>query len=169
MILYHYTNWIHYLEICASGEILTTESNIGSGRKDWLPYGEHVGPDVVWLTSSPYVSGSGVELDPMGVLDRGPEMIEVDPTRIRITVDLPENEVHRWTPWSRQHRMNPKWRRVLEEGMKPQDWYVIERNVPISEVLSEMTTIDGELFAYLEATYGESVMAQILVHGGQGD
>lgn len=158
MIFYHFTSWQHCLEIFASGEIRTTESNVGSGRKDWQPFGEHVGPDVVWLTTREIPTRNGVDLP--AVVGRELD-IPNQKWRVRLTLQLPEEEVYQWTRWSKKQRMNPKWRRAIEDGMSFQSWWVIERSISLDEIVSDETTIDGELAAFVQEKYGEEALKQI--------
>jgi len=149
MRLNHFTCWNHFLEIVVvTGAITTTESNIGSGRPDWQPFGEHVGPDVVWLTSHDEASGHGLE----NVFRSHPNFpIETDKTRVRITVDLPDNELQRWGTFSKQYRMHPKWRRVIEHNMRHSSWWVLERPVRPEEIVD----------AYVERTLAETLNLEI--------
>ena len=58
MLLYHFTCPFHLPSITESKVITRTESNfaIGALHETHL---QHVGPDVVWLTSQPSVKGEG--------------------------------------------------------------------------------------------------------------
>ena len=125
MSLFHYTHVRHYLQIVVDGKITTTESNIGSGIPGLLPYGEHIEPDVVWLTDRDEPIRCGVDVQPVAT------PVVYDKTRVRLTVDVPAVEVHHWPAWSRRHRMNPKWRRRLEANMSPSRWYVVEATHPV--------------------------------------
>lgn len=116
MMLYHFTSLQNHWAIQRDQEIRTTESNIGSGRPDMPPFGEHVGHDVVWLTTRESPKRNGLEHPPGALVHHakatGRPAIEWDKTRIRITVDLPANEVARWSVWSKRYRMHPKWRKA---------------------------------------------------------
>lgn len=148
MMLYHFTCWLNYQRIKHDGRILKTESNIGSGRADTPPFGEHVGPDVVWLTTRETPDRNGLE-HPPGLLipQRG---IVWDKARIRLTVDVPANEVVRWSVWSQRHGMHPKWRKAMETGKAAGSWWVIERPIRVDEIVD--ASADEELVAYLDTT-----------------
>jgi hypothetical protein len=120
MILYHFTAEFHLPMIRKSGVLIPTESNIGSPIAGWPPYGQHVGPDVVWLSSAAnIVKGLGI----IGFTG------DFDKTGVRITVDLPDNEVVKWTKWPYRRRMNKHWRKVMEQDQLPELWWLIERPI----------------------------------------
>ena len=86
MKLYHFTCREHLEAIKRDGVILTTESNIGSPLPRLKPFGEHVGPDVVWLTDCPN-------------LDRGDHGLSgsaADKSAVRITVEIDDA-----MPWAK--------------------------------------------------------------------
>lgn len=113
--LYHFTALAHLAKIRADGRLTVTESNVSKRR-------EHAGPDVVWLTSNPEPSahkwGAGSS---------------VDKTEVRITVDLPKREVHRWHEWARRWAIEPKMMRALTATGGSGSWRVIERPIPDCE------------------------------------
>ena len=122
MHLYHFTTRLHLSAITKSGFLKVTESNVGSGSPLMPPTGQHVGPDVVWLTSS--VSGDGCGLD--GGLS--------DKTELRFVVEVPD--AVRWVDWAPAAQMHPRWRRALSRGQDVSSWYVVERPIPMSEWVS---------------------------------
>lgn len=129
VILYHYTcPCDHHLgSILDDGLLRTTESHIGSDRPDVLPYGEHVGPDVVWLVKSKRpVDGRGLSVQ------AGFE--GCDKTAVRFAVDLADAQ--RWPEWSKLQGINPRWRRAFEQHQYPDLWYVVERPIPKGEWVS---------------------------------
>lgn len=99
MIFHHFTSEFHLGLITAAGLINATESNIGSGRRDWRPFGEHVGPDVVWLTDDP---------DPDE--DQSFRGSLLNKTAVRLDVDV---DAIKWTTWGPAKRMHRDWRRAL--------------------------------------------------------
>jgi hypothetical protein len=139
MILYHYTCPcdLHLGSILGDEMIRTTESNIGSGFPDMKPFGEHVGPDVVWLTTSEYASvGQGLS----GSIH--------DKTAARIVVDVDDAEP--WERWCKHQGINPRWRRLLEKNTYPHQWYVVERDIPQADWVSTAETA-SEICVRLEA------------------
>lgn len=126
MRLYHFTSPERLTMIRLEGEIRVTESNIGSPHPDWPPCGEHVGPDVVWLTDVDTIgNGAGLALD--GSLDG------TDKTAVRIEVDVPDADVTWWPDFARAHGMHRNWRRVIERGRDPESWFVVARAIPRRE------------------------------------
>ena len=127
MIWYHYTSTERLVMIRSTGIIRTTESNIGSGRSDWPPFGSHVGPDVVWLTDEPEPDSQALALTTIDGSDK---------TEVRITVSLADDEVMWWPDFAKQHGIHRQWRRALELGRDPQSWWVVERAIALCEVVA---------------------------------
>jgi hypothetical protein len=157
----HFTCFRHFLQQYRDGEIRTTESEIGAPTAAFLaergyrvdpkkllarygcPVGEQVGPDVVWLTTSPDVEAI------RSVLVRPGVHIEDDKSRVRLTVTLPRSEVERWDDFARRHGINPKWHRALnEQGRGSASHCVIERSIQWAEVTE--VTFDAELSKYVD-------------------
>ncbi len=117
MNLYHFTSLMHWPLIINDGFLRRTESNIGSGNPRLKPYGEHVGPDVVWLTdlSDPTPQSCGL----VGIRDK---------TRLRITVKI--SDAKKWPDFAAAHGINKRWYRLLGRGGRPQCWWVVERIIP---------------------------------------
>jgi hypothetical protein len=121
MKLYHFTSFYHLHKILADGFIRVTESNIGSPFKEWLPYGEHVGPDVVWLTES------------KEKLDNGLIGGAVDKQKIRFEIEI-ENAI-RWRDFANQYKINPKWYRRLDitGNYTAKNWWVSTMRIPVNQ------------------------------------
>jgi hypothetical protein len=140
MSLYHLTSIYHLPIIMQAGFLKITESNISL-----IPHEEHVGPDVVWLTTSPR-SGQGWAR-------MRPEFAYVDKTRILFELELPDADVHNWHDWALAHgstlhfmkalassgdERHPLGYRVGDDGEADlaalerarAEWFVIEREVP---------------------------------------
>ena len=89
--LYHYTSIERWELIQASGRLNTTESNLSQHR-------EHAWPSVVWLTTDPDCQhGHGL----LNTLDG------TDKTRVRIAVELPNRDVHKWHEWAERRGRTP--------------------------------------------------------------
>lgn len=101
MILHHYTSTIHLPFILRDGHLRTTESNVGSPWESWPPYGEHVGPDVVWLLDTP---------EP-GATSHGLSGGRSDKTAVRLTVDT--DSAVPWEKWRPRREMHPSWREAF--------------------------------------------------------
>ncbi len=112
---FHYTSVQHLESIERRGLIIPTESNIGSPTPDMPPFGEHVGPDVVWLMD---------EEDPFAH-DHGLAGSFHNKRAVRIEVDVP---AILWLAWEPAMRMNPVWRGAFMHsgGGSPayHHWYV---------------------------------------------
>ncbi|MCJ0868119.1 hypothetical protein [Streptomyces sp. AP-93] len=115
-VLYHYTLVFHLPQILRSGYINVTESNISAGR-------EHAGPDVVWLTAANTADRSG------GWYTGS----HVDKTAVRITVDVPEREVYRWTEWAPRHGCSARTMAALRRVKGGNSWRVVARRVQCEE------------------------------------
>lgn len=124
MILYHFTadDIDHWDSIEYEGALRVTESNISMTK-------EHKGPDVVWLTANSDSQDQGAMLRGSDGRTFGSK------TGIRITVDVPDGEVHYWPKWARQQGIKERWYRALAAtpGANPRDWYVVMRPIPASE------------------------------------
>lgn len=122
-ILHHFTHLGHAQAILQSGMILPSESNVGSPLPTWPPYGEHVGPDVVWLLDT-----DTLEDFPHGLIVGG----NTDKTRVRFTVELPM--APKWVTWRWTHEMHPQWRDTFMDaggGMyAAEHWYVWPLEIP---------------------------------------
>jgi hypothetical protein len=125
--LYHYTCIELWPLIAESGRLNTTESNLSMHR-------EHAGPDVVWLTTD-----SDCQHD--HGLTRGDETpapditwqhgVYTDKTRVRITVELPNREVHKWCEWAIKRGIDPKWLQGITTGGAG-TWRVVEKPIPMA-------------------------------------
>jgi hypothetical protein len=141
--LYHFTAWLHYPDIIATGCLKTTESNLS-------PATQHFGPDVVWLTD--HVWGAGAMLDVKGQKvaardDRLP-LVAFDKRGVRFTIDLPDSDCFHWPEWSRRHGIDRKWYRALGSNAMPWTWWVSQRPVLMGEVVE--TTLGADLSTWLE-------------------
>jgi hypothetical protein len=115
--LYHFTSVRHMNDIMKSGCIRTTYSDI-------QPDG--AGPAVVWLTSNPEPKQEWTE--------GGAPSFLLEKYGIRITVEIPDKDAHRYPEWSRKMGINPKWFKLYSE--KDGDygnWYVVTRPVGKTE------------------------------------
>lgn len=132
MILYHFTALHHHESIYRDGYLRTTESNIGSPVALLPPHGEHYGPDVVWLTDQPDPTPVDIAVD--GAL--------LDKMQVRFAVRLEDAE--RWSDFAEHHGIHPEWRRILEDGRRPETWWVVTRPVRLTEVTAIAVTIGGK-------------------------
>jgi hypothetical protein len=142
MRLYHYTTKMHIPQILYDGVLKTTESNIGAPRdvayRNVEPRGEHVGPDVVWLTdqdgSSPHHRSTPETLAHSLALVNPAFKDNAFKVDVRFALDVPDDAVRPWADFADEHGMNPRWRRRFEkEPHRPYWWFVVEREIPRSE------------------------------------
>ncbi|MGY1777772.1 hypothetical protein ACI8AV_18095 [Geodermatophilus sp. SYSU D00804] len=116
---YHFTSQNNLSLIQQAGVITTTESNVGSSRADMPPFGEHVGPDVVWLLDVP-------ELE----FEHGLPRSSGNKREVRFTVRC---RAIRWLDWHPAKRMHPAWRARMIEAAGGMDaarhWWVSERPI----------------------------------------
>lgn len=128
MILYHFTSIERLRLIQVAGFIKTTESNIG--RK------ANTGPPVVWLTDDPDA--------PAALLAIAKTLDGTDKGAVRITVDLPDDEVYWWRDFADEHRMPRELRRELARGYDPDLWWVIPRPVSVRDEVVVIERRDGD-------------------------
>lgn len=130
--LYHYTCLEHLPKIIQAGFLKTTESNVSIERTQ-------AGPNVVWLTTDPDCK-HGHGIDPASVVrnahDHGitvtPELMQQwDKTRVRFTVRLPNDHVHKWLDWTKKYPMNPLWKKAFISAARGGvgTWRVVEHPI----------------------------------------
>ena len=113
MRLYHFTSVRHVKEILKNGVIRTTYSDI---RPDGA------GPAVVWLTSNSKPKQEWTEGEVPNFL--------FEKYGMRITVEMPEKEAHRYAEWSRKMGIDPKWFKLYTERDSDfGSWYVVTRAI----------------------------------------
>lgn len=129
--LYHYTSELHLPHIRAAGFLETTESNIGSPSLEMLPYGEHIGPDVVWLTDVPDVrNGHGLNTGLSGLRK----------TAVRFSVMV--SDAIPWAKFAHDHGINRRWFAALDAsgGGTARHWWVCPRRIYAPEWQSVILT-----------------------------
>lgn len=134
MRLYHFTSKIHLRAIMGCAYLDTTESNIGSMNPRHKPKGEHAAPDVLWCTDQDGTEKSLVTYS-LGLALNHPRTVDRDfKMDVRITLDVPDEDVVTWADWAERHGIHPDWRAFLEQTpRRPHWWFVVPRRVPISE------------------------------------
>lgn len=138
MTFFHYTSREHFDVIVHAGVIFPTESNVG-GVLPWEPpYGERVGPDVVWLldSSDPFAFNHGLAPDRFNGLNK---------RAIRIEVDVP---AIRWLDWEPAQQMHPSWRQTLVDIAGGEEaaehWYVWPAAIRRSRWVACASTLGGD-------------------------
>lgn len=119
--LYHYTSEFHLPLILTTGFLKTTESNIGSPSLEMRPYGEHVGPDVVWLTDVPNVrNGHGLAM---------PDASYPSKYAVRFSLNVPD--AIPWAKFASDHGINRRWYDLLNKtgGGTARHWWVSPRSI----------------------------------------
>ncbi len=131
MLLYHHTCQLHLRSIMKDQSITRTESNVVLGTPDETNL-QHVGPDVVWLTSQPSVK---TEKWNQFVFSADGNHYQEPPThwqkgRIRVVVNV--NYARRWRQWAKEQGSTPETIKVLHDtGGDSYCWWVSERDIPI--------------------------------------
>lgn len=132
--LYHYTSIQRWERIEAAGHLRRTESNLSLTKP-------HAGPDVVWLTTDPDCAhGHGL-----------PKLAEspdgTDKTRVRITVELVNRDVHKWREWAVRRGIADSWLRGLVEasGGGAGTWRVVEKPIPSTRWIEVVDRVDGSV------------------------
>lgn len=130
-VLYHFTSVQHLARILAVGHIDVTESNLH-------PTLDHVGDDVVWLTTRSTGAGCG--------LDYGlPEPLVGVKRQVRFTVTPVTEDTHWWPKWSRSNGIARAWADALERRAgrsgAGDGWWVCTTRIPLSLVTT--VEVDG--------------------------
>ena len=131
MLLYHHTCQLHLRSIMKDQNITRTESNVALGAPDETSL-QHVGPDVVWLTSQPTVKNEGWN---RFVFSADGDRRQKPPAhwqkgRIRVSVSV--NYAHRWRQWAKKQGSTPETIKVLHDtGGDSYHWWVSEQDIPI--------------------------------------
>ena len=126
MKLHHYTSEAALEYILGLGVLLPGESMIGAREGDRQhgisPIGEHVGPDVVWLTDLADASQTGV--------------VETPPASkgaVRVTVEVPAADAQPWPTWARSQGIHELWLASIGQGNAPDRWWVVAREIDWSD------------------------------------
>jgi hypothetical protein len=129
--LYHYTSIERWERIQESGRLTTTESNLSLHRA-------HAGPDVVWLTTDPdFAHGHGLVESLDGT----------DKSRVRITVELVNRDVHKWRECAARRGIDDDWLRGLTSasGGGSGTWRVTEKPIPSTRWVEVVDRTDGSM------------------------
>ena len=109
---------------------MTVSVVVGWEPLDHLPdvkYGEHVGPDVVWLTSDPTPKQAWQSLN--DALD-----IRAQKSQILFVVEVPDEDVKKWSEWAFEQGISKFWYEALDDDDGSADnWYVVDREIPKAE------------------------------------
>jgi hypothetical protein len=131
MRVWHFTGLPHLPKIIRAGAIGVTESNIGSPKPGWAPYGKHVGPDVVWCFSTPVPRISGGSMLTTASSDKGRRVRRIDKRLVRFTLDVPEEELVDFVPWAKELGIHPRWLVALASRNRADEWRCVLR--PVAE------------------------------------
>jgi hypothetical protein len=130
--LWHFTSLAHLPLIIGDARLTTTESNVGSGRPEWPPFGDRLAADVLWCFDSPTpVIGDRRMLTGGLMTVSGP--IPVDKRLVRFTIDVPTEAVVAWVPWARAAGISEEWLASLTANNPGDGWRCILREVPAEE------------------------------------
>lgn len=136
-MFYHFTSEAHLPLILAAGFLRTTESNVGSPTPVWPPFGNHIGPDVLWLLDVPEVR-----------FDHGLSGSVLNKDAVRFTVRA---DAVRWLNWQPRFDMHPEWHsNLLRAGGGPKaarHWYVTESDVWAEDWIEVKNMRTGEILS----------------------
>lgn len=101
-------------------------------------YGEHVGPDVVWLTSDPTPKQAWQSLNEH--LD-----VRAQKSQILFVVEVPDEDMHKWSEWAFEQGISQFWYDALDDDDGSADnWYVVPREIPKAEWVAIYMAQTGE-------------------------
>ncbi|CAN5150780.1 hypothetical protein BH09ACT8_BH09ACT8_59190 [soil metagenome] len=129
--LHHYTSIERWRLIEEAGLLRRTESNMSATKP-------HAGPDVVWLTTDPDFAHDH------GLLG-SEELDGTDKTRIRVTVELVNRDVHKWHEWAARHGIDGDWMRTLASVGGSGTWRVTEKPIPSARWVEVVDRSDGSV------------------------
>jgi hypothetical protein len=139
-MFYHFTSETHLPLILDAGYLKLSESNVGSGIPSLPPFGDHAGPDVVWLLDVPTVRHHS----------HGLAGASVDKTAIRFTVHAPD--AVRWLNWQPAMQMHPEWRQIFVRvgggSADSRHWYVVEHEIHAADWLEIRDMKTGEVIPF---------------------
>lgn len=121
--------------------LLDVEKLVGDMERSQLQFGEHIGPDVVWLTNNPAPR--------QGWQSYGREIPYVFAKHaVLFTVEVPDEDVLKWSDWARQQNILDWWYDQLDESgdFGADNWYVVPRRIPKSEWVSIHNTETGSVY-----------------------
>jgi hypothetical protein len=119
-------------------------------------FGDHVGPDVVWLTTdpTPVQFWAGTERVP-------DDLFQYSKDEILFVVDVPDEDVFKWSEWAFEQGINPIWYDSLDyvdpvTGIREsENWYVVPRRIPIEEWDAIYMAKSGQVMWLNPAKYTE--------------
>ena len=126
-VLYHYTARWHLQSIMRSKFLKLTESNLRADITMYKP--------VVWLTTLKDPDEQALGLNGS----------TVDKTELRITVRKQPHYMW-WNKFSKRHKIDKEWQKLLEENRKPKTWFVSERIIPLEDILKIENRYTGEIY-----------------------
>jgi len=137
MLLYHFTPVVHIQKIISLGLLYLVESDLGLMKR-------FAAPSCVWLTTDP---------DPTG--KHGLNLCHAEKEAIRITVEIPDDDVVIWSDWATENGMKSNWRRSMYEsggGRKATDtWRMVFRPVVAAEWTKIENLQTGEVYDFSDA------------------
>lgn len=105
-----------------------------------VKFGEHVGPDVVWLTKDP------TPVQPWAHTERNLP-IEWQKSEVLITVDVPVEDAHKWSTWAFEQGISKMWYDALDsDDGSAENWFVVERPIPMEEWTAIYMAKSGRVF-----------------------
>lgn len=136
MTYFHFTHMHHLSRIFHSRMLRTTESNVGApyAVPDG-PYGNHVGPAVVWLLDEDSITSA----------DERMHGLYPDKRAVRFEVDVP---AVRWLDWAPAKEMSREWREHFLNtagGLEAAEhWFVFPAPIRVRRWVSVHNTVTDQ-------------------------
>lgn len=131
--LYHYTCLHHLQTIADAGYLKLTDANL-----TYTPMTKAV----VWLTddanvtteTKAYYGLDGTLLPPI-----------FDKSVVKFTIPKKPHYKY-WNVWKKQQKHDKDWLNQLEKGRKPENWFISEKEISLSDVSRIENTKTGEVY-----------------------
>jgi hypothetical protein len=132
--LYHYTCLFHLQTIADAGYLKLTDANLTL---------QPMTKCVVWLTDD-----ANVTAETKGFYGLGGACVpyEFDKSVVKLTVPRKQQQYKYWNVWKKQQKHDKDWLRRLEEGRKPEKWFISETEISLSDVSRIENTKTGEVY-----------------------
>lgn len=104
-------------------------------------YGDHVGPDVVWLTDDPTPSQHWQALDAQPGM---PYMFRKN--IVLFTVEVPDEDLLHWPEWAREQGISEYWYDALDPDKQAEHWYCVPRRILKEEWVSIHNAETGSVY-----------------------
>lgn len=131
--LFHYTCLHHLQTITDAGYLKLTDANL-----TFTPMTK----TVVWLTDDATVT---TETRRFYGLGDGCVPPIADKSTVKFVIPRKSHYKY-WNIWKKQQKHDNDWLKRLEEGRKPKNWFICEKEISLSDVSKIENTITGEVY-----------------------